>query len=128
MEIQQCLIEKTIKNPRPRKVCLQRIEYKLVRERAIYEHLKKIGSSRDINSSNQIVCLDLIAVGTLDSASVSIRQVIKTALFTNATRLVTVHNHPAGDPQPSSCDDKITLETNRACMIFEIKYLDHLII
>ena len=130
------------------KVCLQRIEYKLVRDRAINKNSKRISNSRDIyrlfkdlgdlereeflgiylNSDNYIICVDTIAVGGVNSAQVTIRQVIKTALFTNAIGLITIHNHPSGNPSPSKSDDELTMQIKQACRLFEIKYLDHIII
>ena len=130
------------------KVCLQRIEYRLVRDRAISKNSKRVSNSRDIyrlfkdledlereeflgiylNSDNCIICVDTIAVGGVNSAHVTVRQVIKTALFTNATGLITIHNHPSGNPSPSKSDDELTMQIKEACRLFEIRYLDHVII
>ncbi|CUR46205.1 DNA repair protein RadC [Alloalcanivorax xenomutans] len=46
--------------------------------------------------------------GTIDSASVSPREVVKQALANNSAAVIPVHNHPLGDPEPSVADRRTT--------------------
>jgi DNA repair protein RadC len=63
--------------------------------------------------------------GTIDSASVYPREVIKAALAQNAAAVVLVHNHPSGDPEPSRADRQITDRLQQALNTVEIRLLDH---
>jgi DNA repair protein RadC len=66
--------------------------------------------------------------GTVDSSAVYPREIIKAALDLQAAAVVFCHNHPSGDPEPSSCDREITRELVLACRVMQIKALDHLVI
>jgi DNA repair protein RadC len=66
--------------------------------------------------------------GTIDSSAVYPREIIKVALGVKAAAVVFCHNHPSGDPEPSSCDREITRELVLACKVMQIKPLDHIVI
>src|SRR6476661_5418153 len=66
--------------------------------------------------------------GTIDHTSVYTREVIKRALELGASALILVHNHPSGDPTPSSSDIAVTNEIINAAAVFKIAVHDHLII
>ncbi|OBW62929.1 MAG: hypothetical protein A9183_00705 [Dehalococcoides mccartyi] len=55
----------------------------------------------------RIVGLVEFAIGTADTALVSVLEVARMALKTNATNVIVVHNHPAGDPSPSDADRRL---------------------
>ncbi len=66
--------------------------------------------------------------GTIDEAAVHPREIVKEALFQNASRLVLVHNHPSGKTEPSREDYEITQKIKTACQTVSIRVLDHIII
>lgn len=66
--------------------------------------------------------------GTIDGASVHPREVVKTALAKNAAAIILVHNHPSGDPTPSSADRAITRRLTEALALVDVRVLDHLIV
>jgi len=66
--------------------------------------------------------------GTIDSAVIYPREVIKRALQLNAAALILVHNHPSGDPEPSSADYTITRKIKDAANLLDIRVLDHLVV
>jgi len=81
-----------------------------------------------LNGQNQIIdTVDLFA-GTVNSSSVSPREVIEGAIEHNAISLIFVHNHPSGNPEPSANDRELTRELVYAGKIMRIKVLDHIII
>ncbi|BAS31228.1 SNF2-related protein [Dehalococcoides mccartyi] len=55
----------------------------------------------------RLVGLVEFAIGTADTALVSVLEVARMALKTNATNVIVVHNHPAGDPSPSEADRRL---------------------
>ncbi len=81
-----------------------------------------------LNSQNQIIDTADLFEGTINSSSISPRQVMESAIKHNATSLIFVHNHPSGNPEPSLNDKEITRDLLYAASIMQIKVLDHIII
>jgi len=66
--------------------------------------------------------------GTLDSANVHPREVVKLALQRNAAAVIVAHNHPSGVAEPSSADESITRRIFEALALVDIRLIDHLIV
>lgn len=66
--------------------------------------------------------------GTVDHVPVYPREVAKRALELNASSLILVHNHPSGDPSPSTADIEMTGRIERALAALNIALHDHVII
>lgn len=66
--------------------------------------------------------------GTIDSASVYPREVVKKALELNAAAVIFAHNHPSGMREPSIGDRIITKKLQDALNMIDIRVVDHLII
>jgi DNA repair protein RadC len=66
--------------------------------------------------------------GTIDSASVYPREVIKEALRCNAGAVILAHNHPSGNPEPSSADKTLTQRLKEALALVDVRTLDHVIV
>jgi len=81
-----------------------------------------------LNSQNQIIETVDLFEGTVNSSSISPREVIEGAIKHNAVSLIFVHNHPSGNPEPSASDKELTRELVYAGKIMRIKVLDHIII
>ena len=81
-----------------------------------------------LDGKNRIICLDLVSLGSLNQSIVHPREVFKTALQVASAGLICVHNHPTGDPNPSSEDIAITRRLKEAGEIIGINLLDHIII
>ena len=81
-----------------------------------------------LNSQNQIIEAADVSEGTVNSSSVSPREVIEGAIKHNAVSLIFVHNHPSGNPAPSQSDKDLTRDLIYAGSIMRIKVLDHVII
>jgi DNA repair protein RadC len=63
-----------------------------------------------LDSQNGIVEIEDLFEGTLNASAIYPREVIESAVKHNAAALIFVHNHPAGNPQPSDNDKQITQE------------------
>lgn len=70
----------------------------------------------------------LVGTGTLDCVSVHARDVYRIAILANAHSIVLVHNHPSGEPAPSSGDIRITRDMVQAGRLLNIELRDHVII
>ena len=68
------------------------------------------------------------ARGTVNHTPVYPREVVRRALALGASSLVLVHNHPSGDPAPSSDDIEMTKQVRAAAEVMSIKVRDHLIV
>ena len=66
--------------------------------------------------------------GTIDGASVHVREVVKEALELNAAAVILAHNHPSGVAEPSSADVKITERLQYALSVVDVRVLDHIIV
>ena len=81
-----------------------------------------------LDRKNVLIADEIQGKGTVDHVPVYPREVIKRALDLNASALILVHNHPSGDPTPSTADIDMTETIRRACEVVGITLHDHLII
>ena len=81
-----------------------------------------------LNAANRIIAMPTISIGSLTNATVHPREVFKEVLKYPCTAIILVHNHPSGNPTPSSEDIGITEKLEKAADILDIPILDHIII
>lgn len=81
-----------------------------------------------LDRKNTLISDEQQGVGTVDQVPVYPREIIKRALQLNASALILIHNHPSGDPTPSSEDIKMTEEISTAASVFGVIVHDHLVI
>ena len=72
--------------------------------------------------------MNIIAVGTISSAPVHPREVLKPAILGNSAAIILCHNHPSNDLEPSAEDLAITKKIIRAAEIIGIQVHEHIII
>lgn len=81
-----------------------------------------------LDTRQNVIDIYTAAVGGLDSAHTTMRELLKEAVKRLAACIVLAHNHPSGDPQPSLPDIKFTETALKACDLMGIRLLDHVII
>jgi DNA repair protein RadC len=81
-----------------------------------------------LNTKNHLLAEEVHARGTIDECSLHIREIIHRALDLGATALILAHNHPSGDPTPSTQDIRFTRDLQDACRHLKLTLHDHLII
>lgn len=81
-----------------------------------------------LDSRNRMIAIPMIYRGTLSSANMRVCEVFREAIRYNAASVIVCHNHPSGDPTPSSDDIFVTKELTKAGKILGIDVLDHLVI
>jgi DNA repair protein RadC len=81
-----------------------------------------------LNTKNHIIAEHKISTGILDASIVHPREVFKPAIKNSASKIILIHNHPSGDPSPSSEDIDITNKLKSFGDELGIKVLDHVII
>ena len=81
-----------------------------------------------LNTKNRVIQVLQVAEGSLTSAVVHPREVFAPAIVNHAACILVAHNHPSGDPYPSTEDRKLTQALDEAGHILGIPLLDHLVI
>lgn len=81
-----------------------------------------------LNRRNYLIRDEEMWTGTIDECSFHVREVIARALELGAASIILVHNHPGGDPEPSSCDIAVTRAIVHAGKALGIAVHDHIII
>ncbi len=81
-----------------------------------------------LNNQNNIIGEQLITKGILDASIVHPREVFKPAIKNSASKIILVHNHPSGNPEPSEEDIRITRELVNCSELIGLKLVDHVII
>ena len=80
-----------------------------------------------MNNQHKIIDTFRISHGGVSETTVDPKIVLKHALEKLASAIVLCHNHPSGNPHPSTCDDKITQKLKMACSNMDIQFTDHVI-
>ncbi len=97
-----------------------------------YQHLRKKQKEYlyavYLDNNNQVIGDKLISLGQSVQTSLDVRDVAKTAVLTDASAVILVHNHPSSNCEPTSSDLKATEEVRTALETFGVQLLDHLII
>lgn len=81
-----------------------------------------------LNIKNKLLGVERISLGTLNSTLAEPRDVFALAMSKNAAALILAHNHPSGDPAPSTDDKSTTRRMIEAGDVLGIKVLDHIIV
>ncbi len=81
-----------------------------------------------LDKKNQLIADEIMNRGTVDHAPVYPREVVRRALELSASAVILVHNHPSGDPTPSSADVDMTRQIVDAARPLRISIHDHLVV
>lgn len=136
--------------PRCRRTPLVRVQMvQLVREGSAPFALKQINSPVDaylafkglcqgadrehvwvalMNNKNRVVAVEEVSRGTLTSSLMHPRECFKSALLTNAAKVLFIHNHPSGDPAPSVDDIEIPRRLRAVGDLIGVPVVDHLVV
>ena len=81
-----------------------------------------------LNRANRVIHIETISQGGITGTIADPRIILRTAINHSATGMIICHNHPSGNLWPSDADKMLTEKINEACMLVDIKLLDHLIV
>ena len=81
-----------------------------------------------LDKKNQLIADEIMNRGTVDHAPVYPREVVRRALELSSSAIILVHNHPSGDPTPSSADIDMTRQIVDAARPMRIAIHDHLVV
>jgi DNA repair protein RadC len=80
-----------------------------------------------LDSQHRVIKYEELFQGTIDSCSVTPRELVKRCLQLNCAAIILAHPHPSGDPTPSQADIRITERLKEALQLIDVRIIDHLI-
>ncbi|MDE0538704.1 MAG: hypothetical protein OXH94_08260 [Rhodospirillales bacterium] len=81
-----------------------------------------------LDARNRVTGVRVIYQGNANASSVRAAEVLRPAVVEAVPKVIAVHNHPSGDPDPSPEDVRITRDLAAAAKLLGIDLLDHVII
>ncbi len=116
-----------------------------------FNEMKKITSSKDVyelcsanwpvsldhreaflilllNRANKVLGYSVISTGGISGTVADPKIIFQTALKSNATSIILIHNHPSGNIKPSGDDISLTKKIKKAGDVLDIPVLDHVIL
>ena len=81
-----------------------------------------------LDTKFHLMRIEEISHGTLNESVAHPREIFRPALIYAAYAVILVHNHPSGDPAPSTADQRLTRQLSQAAELLQIRLLDHVII
>jgi DNA repair protein RadC len=102
----------------------------------IYNHMHPVLQDCDVeefwlllmNQNKRLIKQVRISHGGITETAVDIRIIMREAVLANATILAVCHNHPSGNLRPSTHDNDLTVQIQRACKLMRIHFMDHVIL
>ena len=102
----------------------------------IYNHMHPVLQDCDVeefwlllmNQNYRLIKKIRISHGGITETAVDIRIIMREAVLANATILAVCHNHPSGNLRPSTHDNDLTVQIQRACQLMRIHFMDHVIL
>ena len=81
-----------------------------------------------LDNRHRVISYEELFFGTIDSASVHSREIVKQTLEHNASAVILAHNHPSGIAEPSHADRELTNQLQKALSLVDVRVLDHIVV
>jgi DNA repair protein RadC len=81
-----------------------------------------------LNTKNVVISAELVSIGSLSATIIHPREILKPAIVASAASIILVHNHPTGDPTPSTEDVAFTRRFFKCGKLIGIDLVDHIVI
>lgn len=81
-----------------------------------------------LNTKLRLISVQEIHLGSVNEVNANIRDILRPVIVQGAYAFSLVHNHPSGDPSPSSADRQFTRRVKEAAELMQSKLIDHVII
>lgn len=82
----------------------------------------------NFNAKMQPINVNFVSAGTLNYSVAHPREILKSAILSNASSMIMIHNHPSQDTTPSEADVMITDRMSQLCELAGIPLVDHIIV
>lgn len=103
----------------------------------VYEYMKDVLEVHPMNEAFYVILLNrknkplgriAVTIGTTTACLAAPSVVFRPAIVGGATAIIVAHNHPSGDPAPSSADVQLTRQLREAAKAVDIELLDHVVL
>lgn len=101
--------------------------YAYIKNKLMFEKQEKV-ILLCLNNHLEIIQDKLLFVGSGDVALLETKEVFQYTLRSGCNRIILIHNHPSGDPNPSQEDREITQKIEQMAKHLDIEFIDHIII
>lgn len=81
-----------------------------------------------LNIKSHVIKHEILFVGGTSISIIDVNLILKKAINYGASKIICLHNHPSGDPSPSTQDILVTKKINTSASLLDIKLLDHVIV
>lgn len=81
-----------------------------------------------LDSKHRVLEFQEMFRGSINSATIHPREVVKAALQLNAAAVIFAHNHPSGETEPSTQDVELTIKLKAVLQVIDVRVLDHLVV
>ncbi|HLB42699.1 MAG TPA: DNA repair protein RadC [Gammaproteobacteria bacterium] len=91
-------------------------------------HLNEVFACLFMDNHFRFISFEELFYGTIDSATVYPREMVRRAIAHNAAKVILAHNHPSGIATPSDADKEVTRLIQQALSLIDVEMIDHIII
>lgn len=81
-----------------------------------------------LNQASRVIDKTRISRGGIDQTTADVRSILREALIQRATQIALIHNHPSGNPRPSTEDQRLTQMVQKGAQTMNIRLIDHVVI
>lgn len=81
-----------------------------------------------LDNRHRLISAEEMFRGTIDSASVHPREIVRRAIQVNAAAIVLAHNHPSGVAEPSIADTVLTTRIKESLALIDVRVIDHFVV
>ena len=89
---------------------------------------REVLSVINLNAKLQPINFSIVSIGAVDQTLAVPRDVLKSAILSNAAHMMVMHNHPSSNLTPSREDIKMTSRLIDICELVGIPLVDHIIV
>lgn len=104
------------------------VVYDLLKEQGLADEAQEVLVCLFLTTKNMVIGMTEVSRGTLNASLFHPREVLKGAILSNAHGIIIAHNHPSGDPEPSSADRQVTTALKQGADLLQIDLMDHVIV
>lgn len=103
---------------------------------AVYEHYHPLFAGKEkeefhmllLDQKNRVLGSVLVGVGSINRCPITPQEIFAPALREKAVRLLLLHNHPSGNPEPSQDDRTLTQKLQQMAQLLGFEIIDHIVI
>lgn len=95
---------------------------------ALRDYDREVFGVVNFKTSGQPINMNIASMGTLNHSLVNSKEILKSAILSNANSILLFHNHPGGRLYPSKEDIRMTDKLILACELMDVSVLDHIIL